>query len=144
MKRNFCEPLIKLNNLQKLVYRVPFSHYHTYNQMCEELDYLAMEYCDIAQVYSLGRSVEGRQILGIKIAADVTSDRPLLRPQVKFSANLHGDEIVSREMIIALTRYILFKTNREGLKKLENFNTLQLQTHQPNPLIWKKIKSLCF
>ena len=83
---------------------MPFSHYHTYNQMCEELDYLAMDYCDIAQVYSLGRSVEGRQILCIKIAADVNSERPLLRPQVKFSANLHGDEIVSREMIIALAR----------------------------------------
>ena len=35
-----------------------------------------------SQVYSIGRSVEGRQILGIKITADVGAQRPQLRPQV--------------------------------------------------------------
>ena len=45
---------------------------------------------------SLGRSVEGRQLLGLKITAGVRGERPLLRPQVKFSASLHGDEAVSR------------------------------------------------
>ena len=53
---------------------------------------------------TLGRSVEGRQILGLKIAADTRSERPLLRPQVKFSANIHGDEAVCREMLIGLAR----------------------------------------
>ena len=75
--------------------------------MCDELEFLAMDYSDIAQVcikekkttifnfyrakhnvvfysqvYSIGRSVEGRQILGIKITADVGAQRPQLRPQV--------------------------------------------------------------
>ena len=53
---------------------------------------------------SLGRSVEGRQLLGLKITAGARGERPLLRPQVKFSASLHGDEAVSRELLIGLAR----------------------------------------
>merc|ERR1712131_386079 len=93
-----------LRKQKKLTYRVPFPRYHSYAGMCDELEFLAMDYSDIAQVYSIGRSVEGRQILGIKITADVGAQRPQLRPQVKFSANIHGDEVVSREMVIALAR----------------------------------------
>ena len=72
--------------------------------MYDELEYLSTEYCDIAQLYSIGRSVEGRQILGIKITTDVNKPRPLLKPQVKFSANIHGDEAVGKELLIGLAR----------------------------------------
>ena len=48
--------------------------------------------------------MEGRQLLGLKITAGVRGERPLLRPQVKFSASLHGDEAVSRELLIGLAR----------------------------------------
>ena len=97
--------IVTLVMLQRPVYRVPFPRYHTYSGMCDELEYLARDYADIAEVFTIGRSVEGRQILGIKIAADIRSERPLLRPQIKFSANIHGDEAVCREMLIGLARY---------------------------------------
>ena len=68
------------------------------------MNHVTRDYADIAEVITIGRSVEGRQILGIKIAANMRSERPLLRPQVKFSANIHGDEAVCREMLIGLAR----------------------------------------
>ena len=96
-------------------YKIPFRWYHSHSQLVEELTFLAREFSQIAQVFSIGRSVEGREILGLKISSDVTS-RPLLKPQVKFTANIHGNEVVGRELLIALgksdlsniTKYLIY------------------------------------
>ena len=82
-------------------YKVPFREYHSNDQLAEELSFLAREFSNIAELFSIGRSVEGREILGLKISSDVSS-RPLLKPQVKFTANIHGNEVVGRELLIAL------------------------------------------
>ena len=71
-----------------------------------ELTYLAGEFSEIAELVSIGRSVEGREITGLKISTDV-SRRPELKPQVKFTANIHGNEVVGRELLIALGRLII-------------------------------------
>ena len=38
------------------------------------------------------------------MAGEVRRPRPLLRPMVKLVANIHGDEVVGRELLIALAR----------------------------------------
>ena len=40
------------------------------------------------------------------MAGEVRRPRPLLRPMVKLVANIHGDEVVGRELLIALARCI--------------------------------------
>ena len=42
----------------------------------------------------------------IHMSSNVRQARPLLRPQVKFVANIHGDEVVGRELLLALARYL--------------------------------------
>ena len=54
--------------------------------------------------YKLGHSVEGRELLCMRISSNVRTQRALLRPMVKFVANIHGDEAVGREMLIGLIR----------------------------------------
>ena len=54
--------------------------------------------------YSLGMSEEGRRLECIHIASNVKQSRPLLRPMVKYVANIHGDELLGRELLIALAR----------------------------------------
>ena len=54
--------------------------------------------------YSLGTSEEGRRLECIHLSSNVRQVRPLLRPQVKFVANIHGDEVVGRELLLALAR----------------------------------------
>ena len=49
-------------------------------------------------------SEEGRRLECIHIAANVKHPRPLLRPMVKYVANIHGDELLGRELLIALAR----------------------------------------
>ena len=74
------------------MYNIPLKKYHTFKRMRDELEYLAQEFSDIAVKYSIGKSVEGRDIIC------------LLKPQVKFTANIHGDEAVGRELLIGLAR----------------------------------------
>ena len=78
--------------------------YHTYKKMKDELDYLAKDYSDIVTKYVIGKSVEGRDIIALKITEDANKERKLLKPQVKLTANIHGDEAVGRELLIGLAR----------------------------------------
>ena len=59
---------------------------------------------EISCSYSLGTSEEGRRLECIHLSSNVRQERPLLRPQVKFVANIHGDEVVGRELLLALAR----------------------------------------
>lgn len=54
--------------------------------------------------FSLGTSEEGRKLECFHIASNVRQPRPLLRPMVKYVANIHGDEVVGRELLIGLAR----------------------------------------
>ena len=56
--------------------------------------------------FSLGTSEEGRKLECFHVAGEVRRPRPLLRPMVKLLANIHGDEVVGRELLIALARCI--------------------------------------
>ena len=59
--------------------------------------------------YSLGVSVEGRQLEAVKLTSpDGKVERPLLRPMVRVVANMQGEGSVSREMVIALVKYLVF------------------------------------
>ena len=40
-------------SVQRPVYRVPFPRYHTYTGLCDELEFLAREFADIAEVITL-------------------------------------------------------------------------------------------
>ena len=47
-----CTHSIRVHDcVQKLVYRVPFPRYHGHTALCDELQFLAREYADIAQLY---------------------------------------------------------------------------------------------
>ena len=63
--------------------------------------------------YSLGVSIEGRQLEAVKLTApDGKLKRPLLRPMVRVMGNIHGDGSVSREMVIALVKYLTYNYGR--------------------------------
>ena len=78
--------------------------YHTYKKMRDELDYLAKAFSDIAVKYVIGKSVAGRDIVALKITEDAAKERKLLKPQVKLTGNIHGDEVVGRELLLGLAR----------------------------------------
>jgi len=74
--------------------------FHTYAQMTSELQTIASTYPEIARLYELGQSVQGRVLWGLKITdnPDVEENEP----EVRICGNHHGDEYMSAEIPLNL------------------------------------------
>merc|ERR1712241_417836 len=81
--------------------------YHNYTELMSELDSLVESYPHLARIYSLGNTTENRELIVIQISQGVTEDRVRLKPMMKLIANMHGNEAVGRELMLALSAYLL-------------------------------------
>lgn len=85
----------------------------TYNKnLGDLLQKLSDQHPDIAKLYDIGKSVEKRKLYALRISEDVSKERSLLKPMMKFTANIHGDEAVGRQMCIYLAQYLLENYSR--------------------------------
>jgi len=80
--------------------------YESHEDMYRKLDTLAKTYPRLARLGTVGKSVQGRELLYIKISANV-NNRTRLEPMFKYVGNMHGDEAVGRQLIIYLAHYLL-------------------------------------
>lgn len=80
--------------------------YHTYDEMIVELQQIESEHSNIAKVYDIGDSIEGREILAIKI-----SDNPTIEeanePDVLYMGAHHAREWISVEIPMYLANYLV-------------------------------------
>lgn len=73
---------------------------YTPNKVIEShLRGLASKYPDLAKIVEVGQSGLQQNIVGIQITKGVQEDRELLKPKVRYSGNMHGNEPVGREML---------------------------------------------
>jgi len=80
--------------------------YSDHEEMLDIMEKVAVNYPDIAERYTVGMSEEGRKMDCIHITQGVKEKRKMLKPMVKYVANIHGDEAVGRELLIGLARYL--------------------------------------
>lgn len=78
---------------------------------------LAERYPHLAQVISLGQSLEGRQIWAIKISDDVQSE-DATEPETLFIGGQHAREWISVEVPFLLAQYLLENYERDLTRKL--------------------------
>ncbi|XP_053562111.1 carboxypeptidase D [Bombina bombina] len=83
-----------------------YSHYYNYQELSERLHKVAQKYPHLARLSSIGRSVRDRELWVMRLTADPDMAPPD-RPQVKYVGNMHGDETVSRQVLIYLIQYLL-------------------------------------
>lgn len=72
--------------------------YHTYATLTSELNDIADDHPEITQLYSIGQSVQGRELWMMKITKnpDLAEDEP----EFRYIAAMHGDEVVGKENCI--------------------------------------------
>ena len=63
------------------------------------------------QVGSVGQSVQGRSLTYIKLSNNVQR-RSLMEPMFKYVGNMHGNEVVGRQMLIYLAKYLVTNYGR--------------------------------
>ena len=81
--------------------------YHDYDQLTNELKYLAKKY-DTLTLYKLDEVThEKRNLWVMKISTD-KGGRSDLKPMVKYIGNIHGNEAVGRELLLAFIEYLAF------------------------------------
>eukprot|EP01094_Clydonella_sp_ATCC50884_P016734 TRINITY_DN2799_c0_g1_i1.p1 TRINITY_DN2799_c0_g1~~TRINITY_DN2799_c0_g1_i1.p1 ORF type:complete len:473 (+),score=115.28 TRINITY_DN2799_c0_g1_i1:26-1444(+) len=83
-----------------------FTHYHHYESLTLFLQRVVEQFPDITRLFSIGQSVEGRELWVLEISdnpGQVEEDEP----EFKYVGNMHGDEVIGREMLLRLIHVLL-------------------------------------
>lgn len=83
---------------------VEFKH-HNYVAMERFLKELNTNYPNITRLYSIGSSVQGRELYVMEITKN-PGKHSSEKPEVKYVGNMHGNEVVGREVLLLLLRYL--------------------------------------
>ncbi|KAH6933701.1 hypothetical protein HPB50_017667 [Hyalomma asiaticum] len=85
--------------------RVPFK-YHNYEDMTAVLINATYVRPDLATLYSVGQSRQGRELWVLLLSSRSTNDK-LLKPSMKYVANMHGNEAVGKELMLQLIAHLI-------------------------------------
>lgn len=96
---------------------------------------LALKYPELITLTQIGKSVEGRSLLVARITAPKSKENPLAqRPEFKYIANMHGDEIVGRELMVQLIADLAsgYKKNKRITKLLNHTRIYIIPSMNPD------------
>lgn len=104
--------------VQRLDFKTPtdLQKHHHYDEMIQVLKNLNEQYPKISRIYDIGQSVRGRKLWVLEIS-NSPGHHQLLKPEFRYIANMHGNEVVGRELLLNLAKLLL-----------ENYGTNSLVT----------------
>jgi carboxypeptidase T len=82
------------------------SLFHNYAEMNEEMAKIAQEFPGLVSLISMGRSLEGREMQGLRINAHAKGLEPSSLPGIIFMGGHHAREHISVEVPLKLARYL--------------------------------------
>lgn len=100
--------------------------FHNYNEMTAKLKLLANQYAQIAQLSSIGKSVEGRDIWVMRISGNLKMAETL--PASIFMGGHHAREHLSVELPLYYIEYLLteYSAGNPRIQKLVNSRDIHL------------------
>jgi len=98
---------------------VLFGHYHDHNRLHTFIEQLAQAYPNIVRTFSIGNSVNGLPLWGVLISKN--PDVNEVEPEVKYVANMHGDEVVGRELTLYFMHFLCTNYGTPGQDRITRF-----------------------
>jgi len=97
---------------------IDFKH-HNYQEMGRYLNTVHNRCPSITRIYHIGQSIEGRNLTVMEITKDPGQYKPL-KPNFKYVGNMHGNEVLGREMLLYLLDFLCtqYLANNPEIKKL--------------------------
>ncbi|XP_026327145.1 carboxypeptidase D isoform X2 [Hyposmocoma kahamanoa] len=80
--------------------------YHDHDQMTRYLRAVSARYPALTALYSIGKSVQGRELWVMVVSAS-PYEHMIGKPDVKYVANIHGNEAVGRELLLHLIQHLV-------------------------------------
>ena len=79
--------------------------HHNYNAMMDYMNKIHSKCPTITRIYSIGKSVQGRDLLVMEMT-DYPNEYEPLEPNFKYIGNMHGNEVLGRELLLYLLDYM--------------------------------------
>lgn len=101
--------------------------YHSNSQLISVLQNTESRCSDISRTYSIGRSTEGRELMVIEFSNN-PGEHELLEPEVKYVGNMHGNEVLGRQLLIYLAQYLCseYLLGNERIQSLINTTRIHI------------------
>ncbi|MBC7396499.1 MAG: zinc carboxypeptidase, partial [Bdellovibrionales bacterium] len=91
----------------------PDQQYHTASEVADTLKAYEKAYPDLAQVFTVGKSLEGRDIMAIKITSHVKKSDPS-KPHILFNGMHHAREVMSTEVPLDTIDFLLTRYGKDS------------------------------
>lgn len=85
--------------------------YPSPEEIADELHSLVKSYPHISKIFSIGKSVQGRDLWVVKISNNPEINNG--KPEFKYIANMHGNEIVGREVSVSFIKDLLMSYGQD-------------------------------
>ncbi|CAF1003524.1 unnamed protein product [Adineta ricciae] len=108
--------------------------YHNYSQITNFLHNIAAIYPMKATVFDIGKTEGGRSLWAIAISAYAPDRHVLLRPEVKYIGNMHGNEVVGLELLLSLIEYLLTSNDNQVVELINRSRIWIMPTMNPDGL----------
>jgi len=84
---------------------VDFGRFHSYQEIVDTFNIIAQNNPDLVRLDTIGRSVQNRVLLAMKITENAGGSGS--KPRILFDATTHGNENIGSEVLLYLVRYLL-------------------------------------
>ncbi len=122
-----------------------YENHHNTNEMLTLLDRIHMQCPNITYLYDLPlKSIENRP-LRVIIFSDHPKEHELLEPEFKYIGNMHGNEVVGRELLLRLADYLCQEyrnENKQIIHLIHNTRIHLLPSMNPGKFIFRNKKKI--